>query len=308
LAGSQTLMQGRRGVVSLQQALMPEGPTRKSPVKEVEEDHEDDDESGDEEGAESQPQALRRPEDVPKPPPGALHPSLGSEGHAIGACKRCCFFPRGRCMNGYECMFCHYEHEKRKRKNKKKNKRAGMAALPTGAGGAVRSFATHSSLGVTMPGYMPHASPNMMMPVSYHQMQQPQPGQLVYSAPQLVPAVTQQDLLSPFQVNNGAYCVLQPTQTLMAAPSMAAYGAMQQPQQLQQLQQMQQVQQMQQMQQQQQLIVLEPASMPQPPQPHPLQQRNHHLEPPPPPPQAPSVGQTQLLPPPPAMAPKFWAA
>jgi len=180
-----------------------------------------------------------------------------------------------------------------------------MAALPTGAGGAVRSFATHSSLGVTMPGYMPHASPNMMMPVSYHQMQQPQPGQLVYSAPQLVPAVTQQDLLAPFQVNNGAYCVLQPTQTLMAAPAMAAYGAMQQPQQLQQ---MQQVQQMQQMQQQQQLIVLEPASMPQPPQPHPLQQRNHHLEPPPPPPQAPSVGQTQLLPPPPAMAPKFWAA
>merc|ERR1712048_1000978 len=61
-------------------------------------------------------------QNAPKPPPDALHPSLGSEAHEEGTCKRCCFFPRGRCTNGYECEFCHYEHEKRKRKNKKKVK------------------------------------------------------------------------------------------------------------------------------------------------------------------------------------------
>ena len=64
------------------------------------------------------PEKKRYPEEVMKPPPGALHPSLGSEAHEAGGCKRCCFFPRGRCMNGYNCEFCHYEHEKRKRKNK----------------------------------------------------------------------------------------------------------------------------------------------------------------------------------------------
>lgn len=62
---------------------------------------------------------------VPLPPPmegsalGPL-PSMGSAQHAEGACKRCCFFPKGRCQNGYNCEFCHFEHEKRKRKKKKK--------------------------------------------------------------------------------------------------------------------------------------------------------------------------------------------
>lgn len=40
----------------------------------------------------------------------------------MGACRRCCFFPRGRCLNGYDCEFCHYEHDKRKRKNKTKKR------------------------------------------------------------------------------------------------------------------------------------------------------------------------------------------
>merc|ERR1719235_1140297 len=45
-------------------------------------------------------------------------PSLGSLGHFVGTCSRCCFFPKGRCQNGYECRFCHFEHEKRQRKRK----------------------------------------------------------------------------------------------------------------------------------------------------------------------------------------------
>merc|ERR1711934_1246776 len=27
-------------------------------------------------------------------------------------------FPKGRCLNGYDCRFCHFEHEKRQRKKK----------------------------------------------------------------------------------------------------------------------------------------------------------------------------------------------
>merc|ERR1719330_1564091 len=61
-------------------------------------------------------------------PPGALHPSVGSVGHATGNCKRCCFFVRNRCANGYDCAFCHYEHERRKRKNKKKTTTAKQVA------------------------------------------------------------------------------------------------------------------------------------------------------------------------------------
>jgi len=49
-------------------------------------------------------------------------PSLGSAQHAEGLCKRCCFFPKGRCQNGKDCEFCHFDHEKRKRKKKKKKK------------------------------------------------------------------------------------------------------------------------------------------------------------------------------------------
>mmetsp|Transcript_82717 Transcript_82717/g.146012 ORF Transcript_82717/g.146012 Transcript_82717/m.146012 type:complete len:548 (-) Transcript_82717:89-1732(-) len=75
----------------------------------------------------------RTPENAPKPPPGAEHPSLGSPGHLDGTCKRCCFYPRNRCLNGYECEFCHYDHEKRKRKSKKsKKKKAGDNAEEQG--------------------------------------------------------------------------------------------------------------------------------------------------------------------------------
>mmetsp|Transcript_62196 Transcript_62196/g.161299 ORF Transcript_62196/g.161299 Transcript_62196/m.161299 type:complete len:461 (-) Transcript_62196:663-2045(-) len=292
LAGPQGMTHGRR--VSLQQALMPASSAKKPCAKEYEEERDDDDdESGDEEGAEGQPQALRRPEDVPKPPPGALHPSLGSEGHAIGACKRCCFFPRGRCMNGYECMFCHYEHEKRKRKNKKKNKRATVSTHQHGVVSGVRPLMANSTLGLTMPGHMLQARSGVVMPAGYPSAQMvqvlPQQGQFLYSAPQVISVATQQDLLAPYHINNGAYCVMQPQQTLVTAPALSAYSGVQQSQQL---------------------IVLEPASMPQPQQSQQPQhsQQKQHLEPPPPPPRAPGLCQAQSLPPPPSASPKFWAA
>lgn len=55
-------------------------------------------------------------------------PSIGSAKHADGQCKRCCFFPKGRCLNGQNCEFCHFEHEKRKRKKKKKGSKRDAAS------------------------------------------------------------------------------------------------------------------------------------------------------------------------------------
>lgn len=45
-------------------------------------------------------------------------PSIGSLGHFAGQCSRCCFHPKGRCLNGYNCRYCHFEHDKRRRKRK----------------------------------------------------------------------------------------------------------------------------------------------------------------------------------------------
>mmetsp|Transcript_15062 Transcript_15062/g.33154 ORF Transcript_15062/g.33154 Transcript_15062/m.33154 type:complete len:378 (-) Transcript_15062:147-1280(-) len=76
---------------------------------------EDDSDSGDDDDA------------TPSAAPGEL-PSLGSAKHAEGLCKRCCFFPKGRCQNGHGCEFCHLDHEKRKRKKKKKSARRGTGS------------------------------------------------------------------------------------------------------------------------------------------------------------------------------------
>jgi hypothetical protein len=89
-------------------------------------------------------------------------PSLGSKDHDAGTCKRCCFFPKGRCTNGYQCSFCHFDHEKRVRKSKKKRKSgdgvaplddfgdaegAGSTAPPTPGGEAPNSISTPSTIG-----------------------------------------------------------------------------------------------------------------------------------------------------------------
>jgi hypothetical protein len=42
-------------------------------------------------------------------------PSLGSAGHFDGTCKRCAFFPKGRCKNGADCSHCHFDHVPRPR-------------------------------------------------------------------------------------------------------------------------------------------------------------------------------------------------
>jgi len=42
-------------------------------------------------------------------------PSVGSVGHEDGSCKRCAFFPKGRCNNGKDCTHCHFDHQPRLR-------------------------------------------------------------------------------------------------------------------------------------------------------------------------------------------------
>lgn len=68
-----------------------------------------------------EPPIVRQRPRGPLAAPGDM-PSRGSAGHNDGLCKRCCFFPKGRCTNGFDCEFCHLEHDKRKRKKKKKSK------------------------------------------------------------------------------------------------------------------------------------------------------------------------------------------
>jgi len=50
-------------------------------------------------------------------------PSMGSALHALGECKRCNFFPKGRCQNGKDCTFCHFPHDKRKPSRQEKRER-----------------------------------------------------------------------------------------------------------------------------------------------------------------------------------------
>jgi len=50
-------------------------------------------------------------------------PSVGSADHAAGTCKRCNFFPKGRCQSGANCSFCHMPHDKRKPSRQEKRER-----------------------------------------------------------------------------------------------------------------------------------------------------------------------------------------
>merc|ERR1719440_1693228 len=76
-------------------------------------------------------------------------PSIGSLGHFAGQCSRCCFHPKGRCLNGYDCRFCHFDHDKRRRKKKVTNASAGRIWSPNG------DFATLPAAACAPPGLGP---------------------------------------------------------------------------------------------------------------------------------------------------------
>jgi hypothetical protein len=66
-------------------------------------------------------------------------PSAGSALHAIGECRRCNFFAKGRCRNGFDCVFCHLPHERRKlsRQEKREQQAARQNMLMQGGLGSM---------------------------------------------------------------------------------------------------------------------------------------------------------------------------
>lgn len=57
-------------------------------------------------------------------------PSIGSVGHSDGSCKRCAFFPKGRCQNGENCEHCHFDHVGRKRLRTRKPRSLQKMEVP----------------------------------------------------------------------------------------------------------------------------------------------------------------------------------
>lgn len=60
---------------------------------------------------------------------GADLPSVGSANHGIGGCRKCCFFPKGRCTNGAACGYCHFAHDQKRTSKTKKKKLKAFAML-----------------------------------------------------------------------------------------------------------------------------------------------------------------------------------
>lgn len=162
LAAAVTAAPGIQSNASAAAARSDNTSTRAQNAKTNAEDKGEDADSDADSEAERQQAALaasgRTPETAPKPPPGAAHPSLGSESHDEGTCKRCCFYPRNRCLNGYECEFCHYEHEKRKRKNKKSKKKKGAdyGDESYGAGDGIMAASGYHAHAGALPPYHAH--------------------------------------------------------------------------------------------------------------------------------------------------------
>jgi len=134
-------------------------------------------------------------------------PSSGSALHSEGTCKRCCFFPKGRCNNGYDCQFCHFAHEKRKAKNKKKKKKRRKHKMSSGS--AVQNSSSQSA------------------PSRQHQAQSPSVREVFgWSAP------SQQQWTQPRCRPSGLVChglqFVQPTADPMTSGNMVAMPMVQQ--------------------------------------------------------------------------------
>ena len=107
-------------------------------------------------------------------------PSIGSANHFNGTCDRCCFHPKGRCHNGYNCQHCHYDHEKRKRKSKKKStERMGMTGMIEMDARSMSSLphTPHGPLGPLMPplGLAPYPLPPAPFPMPEAHLAPPGP-------------------------------------------------------------------------------------------------------------------------------------
>lgn len=97
-------------------------------------------------------------------------PSAGSVGHFEGTCKRCCFFPKGRCSNGVDCQFCHFDHEKRTRTNK------SMKKVSKDTVKELSFLLPPQGMGIVMPPPGLHAPPGLEPePLPFTQLEFPRP-------------------------------------------------------------------------------------------------------------------------------------
>ena len=109
-------------------------------------------------------------------------------------CKRgdrCCFHPKGRCVNGYSCQHCHFDHEKRKRKGKKRTERALELGSDIGSMPPSMPPTPHEAFHMMLPEYAAHPpppfhDPGMEMPLApWYPPELPNP--MVYPPPGMSP-------------------------------------------------------------------------------------------------------------------------
>jgi len=117
-------------------------------------------------------------------------PSQGSFGHFAGICSRCCFHAKGRCQNGRDCRFCHFDHEKRQRKKK--------VLSPTGSNFARSGYVAPApltspaaSMAPMLPAtpVAPFSPPPGLEMVPFETMSMPLP-EFLLTAPPMLPAPT----------------------------------------------------------------------------------------------------------------------
>lgn len=149
--------------------------------------------------ASSEPSSLpSSPSDIVTTSVPAGLPSLGSLGHYAGQCSRCCFHPKGRCLNGYDCRFCHFDHDKRKRKKTRPLFGERSQVLPSTMEHAIRpctppGLEAYSNQPAMHAGVMQDSLPSAsyaispglaMQPFGYEGIPQSQSQEMPYTAPE----------------------------------------------------------------------------------------------------------------------------
>jgi len=89
-------------------------------------------------------------------------PSRGSIDHAFGTCKRCNFYPKGRCQNGRNCTFCHLPHERRKAGRAEKRERQALEANEELA--LPMEYLAPLPVQAMQPGRLPAPAPAALLP------------------------------------------------------------------------------------------------------------------------------------------------
>lgn len=135
-----------------------------------------------------------------------LFPSVGSAGHFSGECSRCCFFPKGRCQNGADCNFCHFDHDvqprrkrggaKSKAKDEANNEKStdALAAAEAPPAACVECQDTQSFQGVAAP-------PGLAPPECHAALPQCLPVPTVPAIAPAMPAVSMDDRDTPEAAN-----------------------------------------------------------------------------------------------------------